>query len=85
MIFNQRYIDYLENQIKIKDERISALEDRLFEILDAKQFNRQPERLVNIPNKTPEVKQSTGMSDALSAAEQDAWERSKPKEERKEL
>lgn len=83
-MFNTRYINHLENEIKQKDKRIEDLELRIFELLDTKFFNRTPERLVR--KEEPKTEKpadnfvTTQPSDALSAAEEDAWNRSKPKD-----
>ncbi len=87
-LFNNKYIAHLQREIDNKDARIAFLETRLSELLDAKMFNRVPERLQRItePEQTATVKPpqatypTTEMSDALSVAEADAWELSKPKE-----
>jgi len=91
-IFNNKFVAHLKREIEMKDARIDALEQTLAELLDAKMFNRIPSRLQRIIDsetltvvdtmqspKQP-VYQSSEMADALSVAEADAWELSKPKE-----
>lgn len=79
-MFNTKYIAYLEKENEKKDQRIEELEKRLLEVLDAKLFNRMPERLVK--EKTEKVEdraQSSSVpSDAYNMAMEDAWKRSKP-------
>ena len=86
-LFNSKYISHLEREIILQGHRIRELEERINELVDAKMFNRIPERLQRTIEpeavatvKSPQpVYQTSEMSDALSVAEADAWEKSRPK------